>query len=313
MSNIPTPNSILSLSNFAANANMANAADMAAYKMFIINQTTPNVSLTLLNKAIGTVGDYVDIVNNGTENLYVKGIGTTFGTEIQAKAVKRFTFDGTAWIAENANGTEFFCAIRNTAGTWAAINDANHQPHNISNVSVGTHPYQVKVDYNIPNEQVATAIVTPDDTYSQYGINAGISQGVNAGFITLSKQGFGVYISYNGTDWVATLGAGELAVNTDFTFAFSGAGVLTVTHAPIVIHKDVFNISATPRSGVNVSLDSVGSTSFQLVFRDMAGAIITTPTTACRAFVARNGMWKVENDKLGIGSANLWIYGKFKN
>jgi len=310
---IPENNNTLLLANFAANANLATVTEIDNNSTFIINQTTENVTITIPNRTVLNSSELITIVNNGTANLYIKPVGSTFGAELQSNSKIELKCDGAKWVTDNNGGTEFFGALRNTAGTWGLINDAAHQPHNINNVVAGVHPYQVRMDYSIPTEQVATAIITVDDTYSQYGLFAGISQGVSNGSITISKQGFGVYIAYNGTDWVATLGAGEFAVSTDFTFTYA-AGVLTVTHTPIVIHKDVFNISATPRGGVHTSLNSVGNTSFQLEFRDIVtGALITTPTTSCRAFVSRNGMWKVENDKLGIGGSNIWVYGKFKN
>lgn len=313
----------LTLPNFTVNAVLGTAsATVDQYETIIVNQTTPNISLFINNPTTIVAGRKLTIVNSGTSHFWVRGAGITLGAEVPFRSFTEFIHDGTNWVPRANGGSEFWGVLRNTGGTWAILNDATHESHNLTNPITSPVNHAVSVDNQLAAEQVGTSIVTVDETYTEYGLSAGVSQGISTSSIKIAKKGFGVYITFDGTNWVAnTNGIYEIAQASDFVFSFNGAtGVLTVTHTNINIIHDLFAISVTGRNGILAQLDGITQTSFQLVFRDIVtGAILTTPTTACRAYVSHNGMWEPNATKLAItvpnpaGNANLWIYGKFKN
>ncbi len=137
---------------------------------------------------------------------------------------------------------------------------------------------------------------------------------------------FSGYIEYNGTAWVVSTQAYNVP-----TVAFSG-GVLTVTHE-LLATQDA-NVTVDGRdtgvgtNTVHVRPGASTTTTFEAVFRDNAGALITTPNTSMRLYysgVARvkrasplgtinflRPNCKLNAGNVASGSGNFWIMGAMK-
>lgn len=314
-------NEALVLPNFSADGSLgASSATVDQYECIVIAQTTANVALTISNPSTPLPGAKLTVVNSGTVSLYLRGVGATIGTSVPGNAVARFVHNGNIWQPETVGGSEFFGTLRpNISNQCAVLDDATHQSHNLATVvtNPGGGNFNFSVENLVPEEKVATSLAVSDDTFAENGVYAGTSQLATSTRVQLARQGFGVYISYNGSNWTAsTGGTTDLVTAADFTFSFDPmTGVLTVFHSSMTMVHEIFNISVTPRDGVNVYLNAVSAGSFQLVFREMiTGSLIANPTTACRVYVGRNGMWVPSAAKLrNLGSGNVWLYGRFRN
>jgi hypothetical protein len=99
------------------------------------------------------------------------------------------------------------CTIRNTGSGWYILDNTGHTPSNCTGLI--QHADRIELQHNVGALRVITAQVTPDETYSQQAIRAGVSAGFNYSNIFL----------FSGTAGGASLNpAGVAAVNGNFWF-----------------------------------------------------------------------------------------------
>ena len=144
--------------------------------------------------------------------------------------------------------------------------------------------------------------------------------GVTATTTTIkSLVPFSGTVSYDGANWVVSTPA--LAKPT---FSFS-AGVLTVTHETFIAAESAVQVVARDSSNTLASVGTIGTTSFTVVFRDYAGALITTETTNMRFVYSGSQLvtretpignvllsrpnCKLDAAKVYSGSGNIWLIG----
>lgn len=134
---------------------------------------------------------------------------------------------------------------------------------------------------------------------------------------------FAGYIEWTGSAWAVTTAAKEKP-----TVAFA-SGVLTVTHEALPVDEAAVKVDGRDVGGgtnlVHVRPGTSTATTFEAVFRDNAGAMVTAPNTSMRLYY--QGTHKVrrevpagvlafsrDNTKLDVadvysGSGNLWAIG----
>lgn len=219
-----------------------------------------------------------------------------------------------ASIAEVKQSKRIFCVVRNTAGTWDIISDATHEPSPlVTGVVNGVGTENFRLNYTAM-PKVGSIIASVDETYAKHGLFVGTSVGLTYTEFYLYKQGISGYISYNGSVWSIVLN-NSIIPTTDFSFVFDGAtGKLTVTHTNAALQNEAFATAITPRLGTtayNMYLGALGSTTFEVYFKDYSGATVLVPTNQMKFYFTRNGLWQIPNSLLGIAASNIWIMGDY--
>jgi hypothetical protein len=99
------------------------------------------------------------------------------------------------------------CTIRNTGSGWFILDNSGHTPSNCTGLV--QHADHIELQHSVGALRVITAQVTPDETYSQKAIRAGVSAGFNYSNIFL----------YSGAAGTAPLNpASVAAANGNFWF-----------------------------------------------------------------------------------------------
>lgn len=231
------------------------------------------------------------------------------------------SWDGTEWIPsdpiasamQGAPGKNYrLCGgpLRNDGAPnyWQPIVDSGHDPANLG--AVTTDATKITVNYGVAGLKVVSALVDPDETLAAAGYAAGASVGTALSTLTLARYGaIGDYIFYNGTAWVAALGA-----SSPFTgISFSG-GVLTLTHADIGDQAPQ-NVAVSGRGigylpMLQEASPAVSQTQVNVEFYDYAGTKITVPDTRMRAYLERGCKGKVDPRTVTtalLPNSNLWF------
>lgn len=81
------------------------------------------------------------------------------------------------------------CTIRNTGSGWFILDNSGHKPSNCTGIV--QFPDHLELQHKVGALQVITAQVTPDETYSQAGIRAGVSAGFDHSNIFLYRGAAG--------------------------------------------------------------------------------------------------------------------------
>jgi hypothetical protein len=99
------------------------------------------------------------------------------------------------------------CTIRNTGAGWYILDNSGHTPSNCTGLV--QHADHLELQHNVGAVRVITAQVTPDETYSQADVRAGVS----AGF------GYSNIFLFSGAPGSPPLNpAGVVALNGNFWF-----------------------------------------------------------------------------------------------
>lgn len=78
----------------------------------------------------------------------------------------------------------FYCIIRPTANGWAMLNDASHSPLNVQSVEIDSG--RLKINHNVTGtNKVYSFSISPDETFTKYGIRAGASVGITSSYIDM--------------------------------------------------------------------------------------------------------------------------------
>jgi hypothetical protein len=201
-------------------------------------------------------------------------------------------------------------ALRNVDGTWEVITDTNHTPVNIDTVT--TTGTDITVNYtSLDGIKVGSFVAVPDETLARQGFFCGASVSATSAVISMSQAipSYSDYVAYTGGAWVSANGV--------FTCAYSG-GVLTLTH-PALIGVGA-NVSLTGRDGTTIAYtpsisggSSTTATTLNIVFRDSAGAIVTTPDTNMRVYATHGGGLRSVNPSeittTIYPNSNIWLMG----
>lgn len=86
---------------------------------------------------------------------------------------------------------EIYGTIRNSGGTWSVISDSEHEPKNVTSVTVvngSSSSGWVEVGFPL-STKVGTFLVVPDETCARAGIIAGASVGMDKAVIYFSQNG----------------------------------------------------------------------------------------------------------------------------
>lgn len=195
--------------------------------------------------------------------------------------------------------------IRNTGTGWAFIDDANHNPLNMSAVSVDDSGHIV-LDYGFTAKKVLSLVGAPDETFaSKYRIGGSVGLSQTLFNVSTLHKTIGGMVSYNGSSW-----------NINYT-SFSGAsfdtatGALTLTHESVAEYptREKFNVSATGRR-CNVQLGEMSDTSLILYFLNPDGTVKKTPDTNMRAYITRDlNSITINADSIISASGNFWLFG----
>jgi hypothetical protein len=263
--------------------------------------------------ATRTAADARYVQTTATQPVNRGGTGSTTA----AAARTALGVDGALRASDGTQRRVVAGVIRNTGSGWALITDADHQSTNVGSVTYSAaNGGEIVINYpGISATKVVSFVVTPDETLARAGIFAGASVTQSAATIRLSRQWpeYADYVHYDGTNWVSFNGV--------FTPSFS-AGVLTLTHPTLALGTDTtpqINVSVAGRGGgnvPNVGNSALSPTAFTVEFRDWAGALITTPSTALRAYVKRGGGLRSVDpaviDTTAFPASNLWFMGIFE-
>jgi hypothetical protein len=167
-----------------------------------------------------------------------------------------------------------------------------------------------------PSVGSATTMPSIDPKSNYHSVISGVTSTTTT---IKSLVPFSGTVSYDGANWVVS--TPTLAKPT---FSFS-AGVLTVTHELFITAESAVQVVARDSSNTLASVGTIGTTSFTVVFRDYAGALITTETTNMRFIYSGSQLvtretpignvllsrpnCKLDAAKVYSGSGNIWLMG----
>lgn len=80
-------------------------------------------------------------------------------------------------------------ALRNTEGSWNAIQDERHQPRNIA--SVETNAFTVTVRFPFDADRIVSLVATPDEVLAARGTTVGASVRTGEAVLTFAEPGIG--------------------------------------------------------------------------------------------------------------------------
>lgn len=191
------------------------------------------------------------------------------------------------------------CAIENDGvGGWRQI-AGNHNSINVS--SVVADASKIRVSYGFTAKKVCSFVACPDEMFSQNGYNFGASVGLSYADITVGREySLGGYMYYNGSAWVYS---GVGAASGVFS-----SGTLTITHNSI----GGLLASCSCRGGAYLtSIGALGATTTEILFKDYAGATVTTADTNMKVYFKRSvsPSTPVDPTTLNLSGANIWCYG----
>ena len=205
------------------------------------------------------------------------------------------------------DGTQYrivACTIRNTGTGFAILNDATHDPVNISSITTAGDDLSVTLNFSFTGVEVAAVVVGADETLASAGYVFGSSVGLSSLTITASQPGgFGDYVSWNGSAWTSLNGY-ITSTSMDGT-----SGLVTCNHTSITpVSGSVTSRSLTKRA----SMEGLGATNTNLYLVDNAGVTVKTPTTDNRFWITRTGARAVKMSELVQANSNIWVYGLLK-
>jgi hypothetical protein len=208
----------------------------------------------------------------------------------------------TALGLDRAAGFELFGVLRNTAGTWAMLNDASHAAYNIASVSQSG--YNVRINYSKTATKVGTLVVVPDEAYTARGLIVGASVGTTFADINLSGLNSAGILTFNGSTWAASSAVGiasAVMTGTQIVVTHDDAGA---NHANVSIYCQNHNYFTI------LSASTGGTSSFRII-DPLTGAAMTSaelPSGLTVSFSRRgNGLALAVSG--AVASSNLWVYG----
>ena len=92
----------------------------------------------------------------------------------------------------------FYCIIRPTSNGWVMLNDSGHSPLNVQSVEIDNG--RLKITHSITGAgKVYGFSISPDETFTKYGIRAGASVGVDSSYIDIYQTiTANAYFRYSG-------------------------------------------------------------------------------------------------------------------
>jgi hypothetical protein len=142
-------------------------------------------------------------------------------------------------------------AIRNTAGSWAAIDDEYHRPIGIGSVEKsGT--YELKLNYSFSGKEVGALSVTVDDALAPLGITTGASVGMSFSYVYFHAP-FSCYMDGTTVEYLHALWTD--AVEADMV----DATTLQITHPPTHLgdHPVISQVAGSGRFQVGYNTDRI--------------------------------------------------------
>ena len=183
-------------------------------------------TITFSNKALSLLGSpesvfgaslanikFMSIVGHGTGltivisssgDLYAYlTTGTAQSTSLDAEI---YAYVASTPVVSVLSQKTVACAIRNAGSGWGTISDANHNPQNISSVSVNASG-DIVVSYSFTASKVVSLVVTPDETFASLysvGASVGLSTAVISVYslTTGNKVDASTISNANGNFWI---------------------------------------------------------------------------------------------------------------
>lgn len=170
--------------------------------------------------------------------------------------------------------------IRNINGEWQFIVDSTHDKTNLETVSPNGI-YDIELGYGFTAKKVNSIVITPDETFQQFGISVGASVGIVSTLIRAS-------MAFN----CEILGNGQISKIPEplanSTVVSKSNETLTVTHSP-TIQNDIPIIS---------SLNSVGNPEARI-------KSYTTNSVEIEAFSDANGYVTFDGSTFNCNTSNI--------
>ena len=146
------------------------------------------------------------------------------------------------------------CAIRNFTGTFAFINDADHQPTGLQSVS-HLNSNTIQVDYKKNCQKVGTFLACPDETLAAYGVSSGASVGLSASYIKTAAP-LGFYVSAAGVVTTTPIWTGSITATV-------AGDTITVTHPEVADQEDTVIVSS---AGTSLQLRAYASWNINTIY-----------------------------------------------
>lgn len=81
----------------------------------------------------------------------------------------------------------FYCIARPTSNGWTLLNDSQHAPLNVQSIEIDSG--RLKINHNITGaSKVYSFSISPDETFTKYGIRAGASVGIESSYIDIYQS-----------------------------------------------------------------------------------------------------------------------------
>lgn len=180
-------------------------------------------------------GTYSVTSLTGANNVLFCGNGASFTGGYSRKIAQIGSITGDGQRQYDFMG----CAIRNSTGTFAFIDDTDHQPTGLLSVS-HSDSTTIQVNYKKSAQKVGTFIVCPDESLAPYGVTAGSSVGLSASYIKTAAP-LGFYVTSAGVVSATPLWGSSITASV-------ASNVITVTHPAVANAEDAVVVSSAGSS-----------------------------------------------------------------
>lgn len=288
----------------------------AAATMVDLPVNSPGVLEVLATRDTSRSMQRFTVETSGALEVYARMSGTTSSmpawTKVSGGVQSTTITSDSAFIgAEDRLYVVVAGVMRNDGTGWQALDDTIHRHANVESTTTGASSITV----NFPSlgaKKVVSWVCTPDETLTKAGYACAASVSLTTAEITLSRfTPMADYVQYNSTNgWTSLNG-----VFRNLTFS---NGTLTMEHDPIG-GSNFMDFQVTSRGDALASGSAQAGGSTQTVtkidFRDYTGALITTPSSALRAYVSRGSSGPVDPTTLTstrYPASNIWFQGIFE-
>ncbi len=221
-------------------------------------------------------------------------------------------------IASMQELTPIACIIRPTSEGWTIINDTDHEPLNVTGVAIVNN--RLTLYHDVDATKVLTFEITPDETFSRYGIHCGASVGLDDTRIDIYQNlTCTAYIRYQNGDFV---------LNSDYSHLCSSVEwddtnkCLVVTFETNITEPTSWETVHSWQTSVvanqlqrNIVTAYADTRVLNIYLYDNDGVKITNKNAFDRLICTYSINKKLDPADLvthPIADSNFWVYGLFK-
>lgn len=200
--------------------------------------------------------------------------------------------------------------MRFNGSTWDLIDDASHEPVNVSSVTGTTVPV---INYTQTFTKTLWFSAWPDEIYARdYQMSIGSSVGKSSTSLQIYYGGgpAQIYCNYSSGWNIAAFNTADFAPGATGLSISESSGTITVDHDEL---QGIANVQPLGAYRADVVSTGYSETQAKIELRDFSNTLITSYTTSHRFMLerARKHGAQVTTTDLNVSNSNIWFAGGF--